>query len=294
MRERNASREVQVIQRRAVLIGSLLGTHAAPAAAAEVRQALARLEARHGGRLGVAMLDTGDGRMAQHRGDERFPLCSTFKLLAAALVLARADAGAESLDRRIRFGREVLLAHSPLTTPRAGTGGMTLDELCAAAVTQSDNAAANLLLDSFGGPAGLTAFLRRIGDPVTRLDRREPELNTAVAGDPRDTTSPLAMVKTVRTLLFGDVLSARSRGRLTAWMEASDTGTDRIRAGLPAGWRAGDKTGTGEHNAVNDVAVFWPPGRPPRLAAVYYIGAQAPLEARKAVLAEVGRLAAAF
>lgn len=258
--------------------------------AATTERALADLERRSGGRLGVAILDTTSGRLASHRGEERFALCSTFKVLAAALVLARVDRDADSLDRRILYRRADLVPYSPLTGQHVD-GGMTLGELCAAAMTLSDNAAANLLLDSFGGPEALTAFLRGLGDGVTRLDRREPELNDVSLGEMRDTTTPEAMLATLHKLVAGDVLSASSRERLAAWLIACRTGGDRLRAGAPAGWRVGDKTGTGPRGETNDVAVMWPPGRAPILVAAYYVNA-AHAEARNAALAEVGRLAA--
>jgi beta-lactamase class A len=270
--------------------GALL---AMPAAAAE---ALAALEARQGGRLGVAVLDTGSGRVLSHRGEERFALCSTFKALAAARVLARVDGGEERLDRHIAYGREALVPYSPVTGPGAEKGGLAMGEICEAAVTLSDNTAGNLMLDSFGGPAGLTAWLREIGDPATRLDRREPELNLVPPGEERDTTTPLAMAGTMRRLLLGEVLSPASRERLIAWLVGCRTGDARIRAGLPAGWRVGDKTGTGPapHLPTNDVAIAWPPGRAPILVAAYLDGARGSDAERSAVLAEVGRVAASM
>ncbi len=264
---------------------------ATPALAAE--SPYATLEARHGGWLGVAVLDPRRPRPLAWRGDERFPMSSTFKFLAAARVLARVDRGKESLCRRIAFGREAVVTYSPATEAEAGGPGMTVEALCVAAVTLSDNTAGNLLLASMGGPEGLTAWLRTLGDPVTRLDRWEVALNEAVPGDPRDTTTPLAMLGLMRRLLLGDALAPASRARLLGWLEANRTGDRRLRAGLPAGWRVGDKTGGGERNTTNDIGIFWPPGRGPVLVAAYYTGAQAPLAQREAVLAEVGRLAAA-
>jgi beta-lactamase class A len=285
-----------VIPRRMLLTGALLAAPALPARAddrqAAVRQGLARLERRHGGRLGVALLDTAGAAPVAQRGDERLAMSSTFKFLAAAFVLARVDRREESLGRRVIYGREALVPYSPVTGPQAGAGGMTVAELCDAAVTLSDNTAGNLLLDSFGGPAGLTGWMRRLGDDVTRLDRWETALNEATPGDPRDTTKPMAMLALLRRLLVGDTLSAASREQLTAWLVACRTGDKRLRAGVPAGWRVGDKTGTGEHNVTNDIAILWPPGRPPILVAAYYAEARASDDERNAVLAEVGRLAA--
>lgn len=252
----------------------------------------AAIEAGVGGRLGVSVLDTGSGALIGHRLDERFPMCSTFKWLAAAHVLQRVDAGQERLDRRIVYGPEVLIEHSPVTRLHADGSGMTLAALCEATVTVSDNAAANLILQTLGGPAGLTAFVRTLGDAQTRLDRTEPALNEAAPGDPRDTTTPRAMAGALQRAVLGDALSAAGRQQLAAWLEATSTGYKRLRAALPAGWRAGDKTGTGARGTANDVAVFWPPGgAAPLVVCAYLTESGAPLAQRDAAIAEVGRLA---
>jgi beta-lactamase class A len=255
--------------------------------------ALAALESRYGGRLGVASLSVGTGAATSRRADERFPMCSTFKTAAVALVLTRVDQGEERLDRRVVFNAGDVVTYSPVTERRVGPPGMTVAELCEAAMTLSDNTAANLLLASFGGPAALTGYLRSIGDTTTRLDRLEPELNEAAPGDPRDTTTPAAMLETFRRLVLGDALSAESRSRLTSWLVANRTGDARIRAGLPKGWRVGDKTGSGNHGVTNDVAIVWPPTRPPLLLAVYYAGSSASADQRNAVVAQVARVVAA-
>ncbi len=255
---------------------------------------LAALERRYGGRLGVAILDARSGRRINHRGEERFPMCSTFKWLAAALVLTRVDRGVERLDRRIVFGRDALVPHSPVTEQHVGKPGMTLAALCHAAITLSDNTAANLLLASFGGPAGLTAFARSLGDTRTRLDRIETALNEAIPGDPRDTTTPAMMLADMRVLLLGDALSAASRRQLIDWLVANKTGDERLRAGFPPDWRVGDKTGTSNNGITNDVAIAWPPGRSPLLVAAYYDSRDATTEQRNAVLADVGRIVAAI
>lgn len=255
---------------------------------------LAALERRHGGRLGVAILDTATGRRINHRGEERFPMCSTFKWLLAAQVLARVDKGEESLDRRVVFAEPDLVFYSPVTEKHVGEPGMTVGELCDATVTLSDNAAGNLLLATVGGPEGLTAFARSIGDEWTRLDRYEPDLNEAIPGDPRDTTTPAAMLRTMQAVLLGDVLSQASREQLTAWLVATSTGDARLRAGMP-GWRVGDKTGTGPRGVTNDVGIAWPPGGAPLLVTAYYAGAEsASPDERNEVLADVGRIVAAM
>ena len=276
-----------------VLAGSVMwiGQAAADDRDGVLQQRLAGLERRHGGRLGVAILDTADGRLITRRGGERFAMCSTFKFLAAAFVLARVDRAQENLGRRIVYSRNVLLPHSPITGRHVGGTGMTVASICEAAMTQSDNAAANLLLDSFGGPAALTAHLRSIGDGVTRLDRREPGLNEDKPGDPRDTTTPVAMLQDLHRIILGDVLSASSRAQLAAWLVANRTGDQRLRAGVPKSWRAGDRTGSGA-TALNDIAVIWPPGRPPIIVTAYYDGAGGSDEEQEMVLSEVGRLAA--
>jgi beta-lactamase class A len=257
---------------------------------------LAAIERRLGGRLGVAARST-DRVLVRHRADERFPLCSTFKVLAAAAVLARVDAGSEDLDQTVTYGAGDLLSYAPVTRKTLEAGGGTarisVSELCAAALEWSDNTAANLLLARLGGPEGLTAWLRATGDPLTRLDRTEPTLNSAIPGDPRDTTSPEAMRATLDRLLLGSVLSAPSRERLEGLMVACHTGARRLRAGLPKDWTVGDKTGSGDNGSVNDVAILRPPGRAPVTAAVYVTGSTAPAEVYDAAWAEIGRLIAA-
>lgn len=260
--------------------------------AAGMEAQLAALERKHGGRLGVAMLDTGDGNRCGHRADERFLMCSTHKLLTVGAVLARVDRGKERLDRRIVFGRDAVLSWAPVTSHRAGAPGMTVAELCEAAITVSDNTADNLLLASLGGPAAVTAFARSLGDAVTRLDRIEPELNVGAPGDLRDTTTPHAMLGDLQALVLGDALSPASREQLVVWLRATRTGLDQLRATVPSSWQAGDKTGSGPHGENNDVAVFWPPQRKPLLVTAYYVNPSASAEQRRAVLAAVGRIAA--
>jgi beta-lactamase class A len=288
----------RMISRRGLMAGFLLAGPASGQRALaanhekELQRAFDDLERRHGGYLGVAILDTANNNPISHRGDERFPLCSTFKFLAAAFVLARVDRKEERLERRIVYSRNDLVTYSPLTGKHVDGNGLTVGEICEAAVTLSDNTAGNLLLDSFGGPAGLTTYLRSLGDNVTRLDRRETQLNEATPGDPRDTTTPLAMMKALRKTVLGNALSTASRAQLTAWLVANKTGDKRLRAGLPRGWKIGDKTGGGGHNSANDVAVCWPPKRAPLVVAAYYTGSRASPDQRDAVLAEVGKLAA--
>lgn len=252
---------------------------------------LAAIEHREGGRLGVAVLDAGSGAKLLHRADERFPMCSTFKLLASAAALKRVDEGQERLDRVIAYGPGDLLDYAPVTKAHAG-GGMTLGDLCAAAIDWSDNTAANLVLGIIGGPAGFTAFARSLGDQKTRLDRDEPSLNAAIPGDERDTTTPLAMARDIQAVPLGDTLSEASRKQLEAWLVADKVGDKRLRAGLPPSWGIGDKTGSGDHGTANTIAIIRPPGRAPLLAAVYLTECDASMDACNAVHKEVGEMIA--
>jgi beta-lactamase class A len=218
-------------------------------------------------------------------------MCSTFKVLASAAVLTRVELGQSRLDKLIRFEAKDVVANSPVSKDHVASG-MTLAELCEAALTQSDNTAGNMLLREIGGPAGLTAFARTLGDSKTRLDRWEVELNEAAPDDPRDTTTPAAMLNNLKLVLFGTKLSEHSRRMLTDWMLANKTGDTRLRAGFPKDWKAADKTGAGERGTTNDIGVFWPPGRKPVLLTVYLTGSQASADERNATIAKVARAVA--
>ncbi len=254
---------------------------------------LARLERERGGRLGVVAIDLGSGRTVEHRADERFPICSTFKTLLAASILSRTGGEQSALDRTIRYGAADLLEHAPVTRTNVGRGEMTVGELCEAAVTVSDNTAANLLLADLGGLAPFNAYVRRLGDQLTRLDRSEPALNEASPGDPRDTTTPSAMAENLRRLFLGEALPPQARDRLIDWHRRAAAGQGRLRAGLPTSWSLVHKTGTGGHGSTNDIGVAWPPGRAPLIVTAYYTERAAPLPSLEAVLAEVGRIIAA-
>jgi beta-lactamase class A len=253
-----------------------------------LRGELVHIEKDVGGRLGVAVLDARTADQFGHHADDLFPMCSTFKFLAAAAVLKRVDDGKEKLDRRIKVeAGDVVPGSSHIKAPVPE--GMTMGELCQAAMIYSDNTAGNLILVSLGGPAAITAYVRTLGDTITRLDRNEPTLNEATPGDPRDSTTPNAMLKDMQTLLAGEALSSASRKQLTQWLLDNKTGDSRLRAGLPPGWRAGDKTGTGDRGTANDIAIVWPPQRPPILIAVYLTETAASADKRNAAVADVGR-----
>ena len=257
-----------------------------------LNEQFAAIERGIGGRLGVSALDTGTGRRLGYRGSELFAMCSTFKFLLAACILKRIDDGKEDFKRRISYSEKDLLEYAPVTRAHVQEGTMTVGDLCAAAVEQSDNTAANLLLPWIGGPVGLTQFVRSLGDQVTRVDRKEPDLNSALPGDPRDTTSPAAMLGTMEKLLTDSVLFKASQTKLIEWLTKCTTGLARLRAGVPADWRAGDKTGTGERGAAGDIGIFWPAQRQPILIAAYVIGGNTTAEERDSAFAAAGRTVA--
>jgi beta-lactamase class A len=265
-----------MLTRRSLLLASPLLLWRPAASAPRTDEGIgARLEAvrnRIGGRLGVFALDTGSGRSIALDAHSRYAMASTFKVLLAAAILQQVDARVLSLEQVVTFGPQDMVSYAPVTSEHLAQGSITVGELCAAIIELSDNPAANLLLGLIDGPAGLTKFVRRVGDDLTRLDRREIELNTNIPGDERDTTTPHAMVHTLQKILTQDVLSSASRDRLIGWLVGSRTGLQRIRAGLPMDWKVGDKTGSGMNGAVNDVAIAWPPERKPALLAIYMSG----------------------
>jgi beta-lactamase class A len=271
-----------LIRRRAFLIaagGLFVGASGSTTARERLSaaSALAELEAQLGGR---------------YRGDERFAMCSSYKWLLVAAILARVDAGELMLDQRIPYSARDLIEFSPITKARAGEGSLGVGELCAAAIEVSDNTAANLLLTRSGGPPGLTRYLRRLGDQVTRLDRNETALNSNIPGDERDTTTPNAMVETMRRILLGNALSGEGRERLVSWMKNCRTGLERLRAGLPTAWVEGDKTGSGLNGAAVDNAIIWPPQRSPILVGAYLSGSKALANELNAAHARIGRIVA--
>lgn len=245
-----------------------------------------------GARLGVSAIDTGSGRTIAHDANSRFTMCSTFKLPLAAAILAEVEAGRLRLDREIPFTRADMVNNSPRVEAALARGRLTVEQLCAAIVEVSDNAGANLLIALIGGPPGLTAFARRHGDATTRFDRIEPALNRPAPGQDLDTTTPAAMTGLLRALLLGNALNAASRARLIGWMASATTGLDRLRGGTPAGWRAGDKTGTAG-NFNNDLAIFMPPGRAPILISSFIEAPATDHPGRNAAHAAVARLALA-
>ena len=294
------------IDRRGLMAGAAALTIAGCAGPRQVlpsvsaNAALAALEARVGGRLGACVLDTASGRMTGHRYGELFGMCSTFKLALAGAVLHLADKGRLNPSAELRYTEADMVPHAPVTGPNLAKGAMRIVELAEATQKTSDNVAANLLIRHMGGPAAVTALLRSWGDDVTRLDRYETEMNNVPPGEERDTTTPRAFAQTMARLLTTDrILSPASRELLIQWMVDTITGGKRIRAGLPASWGSGDKTGSANspnyNNKTNDVAIFWPPARMPVIVTAYYESDGKYLQTRdqdQAVLADVGRIAA--
>ena len=283
------------LDRRMLLASGLAAAAAGPALGAEAPPALSAYERASGGRIGVYAENLASGAKLAWRADERFVMCSTFKASLAALALSRVDAGRERLERRVTFGAADLQAYAPAARRNLARGWMTVGGLCEAAVELSDNTCANLLLAQLGGPQGLTAFWRRTGDAVSRLDHNEPQLNRSPPGDPHDTTTPAAMAGTLRRLALGKVLTPASRERLVGWMVECKTGGDRLRGGLPKAWRIADKTGNNGNDASGDIAVAWPrAGAAPVVVCAYTQGGSPTPAQIEAVFAAVGRMAATF
>ncbi len=241
------------------------------------------------GGIGISARDTGSGRRIDFDAISRYAMCSTFKLPLAGMILALNDAGQLALNETIAFTAADMVPYAPFIERHMDRGEAAIAELCEAAVTVSDNVAANLLLRRIGGPEAFTQWLRSIGDTTTRLDRIEPDLNSNIPGDPRDTTTPAAMLDTVHKLALGDILTPASRAQLAAWMVSCETGDNRLRAGVPSEWRVGDKTGTSTNGASNDVAIVWRPESAPILIACFINNDRVTAEERDAAHAEVAR-----
>lgn len=252
---------------------------------------LAALERTSGGRLGVATLSADNSVPIRYRADERFPFCSTFKVMLAGAILQRSATETDLLDRHIPYSKDELVTYSPITEIQTGRG-MTVSHLCAAALQYSDNTAANLLIKLLGGPDAVTTYARSLGDTQFRLDRWETDLNEALPGDPRDTTTPAAMAQSLHRLALGDGLHPPGRHQLTDWMLGNTTGAARIQAGVPKGWQVADKTGTGAYGTTNDIAVIWPPNKPPIALAIYFTQGTPDAAARNDVIADAARIVA--
>jgi beta-lactamase class A len=266
---------------------------AAQDANAQANEQLAELERSSGGRLGVAAAAAG-GFALSYRSQEPFPMCSTFKFLLAAAFLKQSETQPALLAQALRYSKKDLIANSPVSQARLAAGqaaaSLTVAELCAATIQVSDNTAANLLLNRLGGPQKFNAYLRSLGDQVSRLDRIEPQMSTAIPGDSRDTSSPLAMANNLQTLLLGSALAEPGRTQLRQWMLGTTTGDTRIRAGVPQGWAVANKTGTGSYGTINDVGMLYPPSGPPIALAIYLTQTKPDAPTRPEVIAAATRL----
>lgn len=255
---------------------------------AALSRAVSHAEASLHARIGIAMIDTGDGATWSHNGDERFPMNSTYKAFACAAVLSRVDANTLNLDMMVPIDRARLVTYSPVTEKVQPGGALSLSGLCSAAVSVSDNTAGNLVLDAIGGPSGFTEFMRSIGDRATHLDRLEPELNEATPKDVRDTTTPHAAATDLRKLLLGHVLSAPSKRQLSQWMVGNKVTQGLLRAGFPSDWRVADKSGAGGHGSRSIIAIAWPPERAPIVVAIYITQTVAPMSRCDQTIAQLG------
>jgi beta-lactamase class A/beta-lactamase class A CARB-5 len=239
-------------------------------------------------RVGFSAYDLESGQKWEYQADQRFAMSSTFKTLACAALLHRVDAGQESLDSTVSFSESDLVTYSPITEEYAGGQTMTLSDLCEATLTMSDNTAANLILRVLGGPEQVTSFARSLGDDVTRLDRWETELNEAIPGDNRDTTTPNAMVKNLQRLLLGDALSGKSREQLRDWLKRNQVADELFRAVVPKGWVVADRTGAGGFGSRAITAVIWPPERQPIVVALYITQTEASFAERNEAITKIG------
>lgn len=238
---------------------------------ASVQKALAKLEVGYGGRIGVYAVNTANNMRIRYKSQQRFPMCSTAKLMVVAAILKNSMFQKNLLNRQVSYTKEELISsgYAPITSKHLAAG-MTIIDLCAAAIKQSDNAAANLLLKKLGGPKAVTSFAHSIGDTSFRLDRWEPKLNSAIPGDLRDTSTPEAMMKSLQKLIFGNILAPYQRRLLKSWLKHNTTGNSRIRAGIPKNWIVGDKTGTGGYGTTNDIGIIWPLQCKPIIMAIYF------------------------
>lgn len=250
----------------------------------EIRQKLAQLEKESGGRLGLAFIDTANNSEILYRAKERFPMCSTSKVMVVSSILKASERSIGLLDNKVLIKESDLVNYNPITGSYVGQE-MTIAELSKAALQYSDNTAMNKLLTFVGGPMKVTKYARSIGDTKFRLDRKEPELNTAIPNDRRDTTTPLAMATSLKNITTGDVLDKQSRTILINWMKGNTTGNESIKAGIPSDWVIVDKTGAGEYGTTNDIAVIFPKHSKPIILAIYFTQPDRNAKYRKDVLA---------
>ncbi|MBX9577601.1 MAG: class A beta-lactamase [Chthoniobacterales bacterium] len=256
-----------------------------------VQKQLADLEASSGGHLGVAAVNTANEKHIEYRAEELFPFCSTFKVMVAAAILKQSMSDPHLLQQKMNYTEQDVDAsgYAPITKNHLATG-MTISELCSAALCYSDNNAANLLIKKLGGPQAVTSFARSIGNSVFRLDRLEPELNSGIPGDIRDTSTPAAMENSLQKLALGNVLGASQQKQLVTWMTACTTGYNRIRAGVPIGWIVADKTGSGDYGITNDIGILYPLEGAPIVITIFFFQDKKDSPHREDVIAAATRI----
>lgn len=259
--------------------------------ATAIQKKLAALEAFSGGRIGLYAINTGDNTRLQYHATERFPMCSTSKVMTVSAILEQSTKDDHLLQFKVAYTKKDVESsgYAPITKNHV-IEGMLISELCKAAITQSDSTAMNLLMKKLGGPEAVTSFSRSIGDNNFRLDRYEPDLNSAIPGDLRDTTTPKAMTESLNKLVFGDALELSQQNQLLAWLKGNTTGSARIRAGVPKGWLVGDKTGTGSYGTTNDIGIIWPPQGSPIVVSIYFTQNKKDASPRDDVIASVTRI----
>lgn len=255
---------------------------------ADLKADFAKIESTYKTRLGVFAIH--GEKTISYREDERFAYCSTFKWVLCAAILKKVEAKELSLEKKIKYSQKDLLSYSPITSKYVSEGQMTVADLCSATITLSDNTAANLLSPLVGGTIGLQKFVRNMDDTIMRFDRPEPDLNSNISGDPQDTTSSKAMASLLRNALSGAKLSKKSQEQLLSWMREASTGKDRIRAGVPKEWKVGNKTGTGNNGAANDVGVIFPPNSPRIYISIFTSGNESDLKSHEKAIAEATKL----
>ena len=239
-------------------------------------------------RIGMAVMDTARGSSWQYRGDERFPLNSTHKTFTCAALLSKAEKQPHLMSQEVSISKEMLVSYSPIAEKSLAPDTITFDRLCQAAVSYSDNTGANLAFDAIGGSAGFSAFMHSLGDVQTRLDRKEPELNEATPGDPRDTTTPIAITRSLKKILLDDGLPASAQATVKQWMLDDQVAGALLRSALPADWKIADKTGAGGHGSRSIIAVIWPPARQPLVVSIYITETKAPMAESNQAIARIG------
>ena len=272
----------------ACAVASLLSTAATAMDTTKLAEAVRAEEKTLQARIGMSVFDENTGATWEYRGDERFPMNSTHKTFSCAALLKKVDGKSVTLDQPVLISKEMLVAYSPITEKSLAPKTITFGEICQAAVSYSDNTAGNAVFDAIGGASGFNSYMRSIGDEETRLDRKEPELNEATPGDVRDTTTPNAIVSSLRKILLGDGLSVTSRGELTRWMLDDQVAGALLRASLPSGWKIADKTGAGGYGSRSIIAVIWPPLKQPLVVGIYITQTRASMESSNQAIARIG------